>query len=426
MKKLYTLLVIMLFGFVANAQVGFSYPTPICTYSTNISPILSPDFVGGGIFSSSPGLVINSVTGVIVPTISAPGTYLIDYTVPAGPPDFVSLSATFVVTITAPVVPIFAQTAPVCSGNAVPILPSASTNGIVGTWSPSTVDPTVTATYTFTPNFGECATSTSTTIIVLAPLPNPVITSDSGFVTVYVDANNNVIATLILASDVPNGFTSQWYEDGVLVSGATANTFTINTASPNGNDRVFTVQITNPDTGCSTLSTGFVVAQSSGTPPPNGPRMQTLNSGATLADIIVSGTGIQWYASAFADRNALATPLPLNTLLVDNTTYYATQTVNGSESLERLPVLVQLTLGIEQIESVPLNYSPNPVKNSLTIKASTIINCTSIYNMLGQLVKTSRYNQSEIVEDMSELTAGTYFIRVTSENRTEVFRVVKE
>jgi hypothetical protein len=71
------------------------------------------------------------------------------------------------------------------------------------------------------------------------------------------------------------------------------------------------------------------------TPPaaPTGQQNQTFCSGATLAQLAVTGTSIQWYA--FATGGA---PLPTTTQLVNGTTYYASQTVNGLESIARLAV----------------------------------------------------------------------------------------
>ncbi|UOK41162.1 MULTISPECIES: T9SS type B sorting domain-containing protein [Flavobacterium] len=58
---------------------------------------------------------------------------------------------------------------------------------------------------------------------------------------------------------------------------------------------------------------------------------------ATLNDITVSGSNLIWYNSATGTN-----VLPGTTLLASNTTYYATQTVNGCESLTRLAVTVIL------------------------------------------------------------------------------------
>lgn len=61
--------------------------------------------------------------------------------------------------------PTFNPIAPICSGGNIN-LPSTSTNGITGSWSPS-IDNTQSTTYTFTPSTGQCANSTSLTVQVL-------------------------------------------------------------------------------------------------------------------------------------------------------------------------------------------------------------------------------------------------------------------
>lgn len=53
----------------------------------------------------------------------------------------------------------------------------------------------------------------------------------------------------------------------------------------------------------------------------------------TLNNLVVMGTGIQWYAADTGGSSLL-----ISTLLVDGTTYYASQTVNGVESTTRLAV----------------------------------------------------------------------------------------
>ncbi|HMK05921.1 MAG TPA: T9SS type B sorting domain-containing protein, partial [Flavobacterium sp.] len=57
----------------------------------------------------------------------------------------------------------------------------------------------------------------------------------------------------------------------------------------------------------------------------------------TIADIIAAGTDLIWYNSL---SGIIA--LPDSTPLVSGVTYYATQTINGCESLDRLPVLVTI------------------------------------------------------------------------------------
>lgn len=407
-----------------NTSVNIFYPSPICSSSYPVSVTMNGtgNYLGG-LFSATPGLFINVVTGEIVPTASAPGTYVVTYSIPAGP-DNPAIETTFVVTIAPEVVPVFDTVAPICYGNNSPILPTVSNNGITGTWNPSTVSNTESATYTFTPSSGQCAVSANSTINVNQTVS--IITSNNGSNTVYVDGNTaNVVLPLVLFCETLTGnYSYQWFLDGVLIVNATSSSYGVNTATLNGEERVFTVQATNVDSGCSSISTPFVVYQSTGVPLPSGQSEQTLPEGSTLADLVVNGSNIQWYDSA--NRNATVMALPLNTVLIDNTTYYATQTVNGNESIERLPVRVHLTLGIREDNLLSLVYSPNPAKNILTMTAKQDIKISSlhIYNTLGQLVQVNT-NPGETI-DISGLQSGSYFIKIISDKGSTTGKFIKE
>ncbi|MBK9328376.1 MAG: hypothetical protein IPM95_03470 [Sphingobacteriales bacterium] len=81
------------------------------------------------------------------------------------------------ITVNQKVTPTFNQVAPICPGGTLNPLPTSSTNGISGTWSPA-LNNTATTTYTFTPTAGQCANSTTLTITVnqntIIPTFNPV------------------------------------------------------------------------------------------------------------------------------------------------------------------------------------------------------------------------------------------------------------
>ena len=72
-------------------------------------------------------------------------------------------------------------------------------------------------------------------------------------------------------------------------------------------------------------------------PAPTGAASQTFCAGVTLAQLSATGTALQWYATPTG-----GTALPSTTVLVSGTTYYASQTVNGLESTNRLAVTVTL------------------------------------------------------------------------------------
>ncbi|NDJ00143.1 T9SS type A sorting domain-containing protein, partial [Flavobacterium sp. LaA7.5] len=66
---------------------------------------------------------------------------------------------------------------------------------------------------------------------------------------------------------------------------------------------------------------------------------QTLCEGAMIADLVATGTEILWYA----DQTAIE-PLAGDTVLTNGMTYYATQTIDGCESLTRTAVAVTITV----------------------------------------------------------------------------------
>lgn len=84
-------------------------------------------------------------------------------------------TSTFIVTVGTAgttTTPTFNPVAPICSGAVLAPLPTISLNGITGTWAPA-LNNTATTLYTFTPNAGQCANSTTLTITV-NPKPGPI------------------------------------------------------------------------------------------------------------------------------------------------------------------------------------------------------------------------------------------------------------
>jgi uncharacterized delta-60 repeat protein len=89
---------------------------------------------------------------------------------------------------------------------------------------------------------------------------------------------------------------------------------------------------------CESSSRLAVTVNISSTPAPSGSNIQTFCTGTTIAELVTNGINIQWYSSPIG--GALISP---NTLLVSGVTYYASQTLNSCESINRLAVLVNVT-----------------------------------------------------------------------------------
>jgi hypothetical protein len=114
-----------------------------------------------GVYSSTPGLVIDPITGQIDAGASTVGNYNVILALP----NF-SLSTT--VKIISPITATFNPIGNVCKGALAPILPTTSTNGFTGTWSPSVVDTSDfgTKVYSFTPDYGQCTDPLSITVTI--------------------------------------------------------------------------------------------------------------------------------------------------------------------------------------------------------------------------------------------------------------------
>ena len=146
------------------------------------------------------GVTGSYVSGVFTisgtPTVVGTFNYTVT-TVGGCTPDAI---ATGIILVNPIIIPTFTQIAPICLGTVISELPTTSNNGITGVWSPI-LNNTATTTYTFTPNTGECAISTSMTITIT---PKPVLTY-----TVTNPICDGSTLDFVLNSNVP-GTTYTW------------------------------------------------------------------------------------------------------------------------------------------------------------------------------------------------------------------------
>lgn len=158
--------------------------------------------------------------------------------------------------------------------------------------------------------------------------------------------------------------------------------------------------------------------------PPTGDATQTFTPGQTLANLVVSGQNIQWY-----DHPTAGNLLPSNTQLVNNTTYYASQSIGGCESRmlpERLAVMPTATLGVAQFSASDVKLYPNPAESSLTVAFAQNIDKAEIFNTLGQLVFSKDSNSKEVKLDVLALNSGNYFVKIYSGGQNTVTRFIKK
>jgi len=185
--------------------------TTTATLSVIVAPNITPTFnfgtsltiCAGGNVPALPQTSTNGVIGSWSPsTVSnqTSGTYT--FTPFAGQ---CATAATYAVTVNPNVTPTFSfgTNLTICAGVTVPALPLTSLNGITGTWSPATVSNQNSATYTFTPAPGQCATATSFAVTV-----NPNITPTFSFGTGLTICAGGTVPSLLTTSQ--DGITGTW------------------------------------------------------------------------------------------------------------------------------------------------------------------------------------------------------------------------
>jgi large repetitive protein len=234
---------------VSNQNSGVYTFTPsggcasTTTFTVTVNPNITPTFVfgtsvticNGGTVPTLPNISSNGITGTWSPAVvsnTANGTYT--FTPDAGQ---CAVAATLTVTVNANVTPTFAfgTNMTICSGGTVPTLPTTSSNGFTGTWSPSTVSNTTGGTYTFTPAAGQCATTATFTVSV-----NPNLTATFSFGTSLTICAGGAVPVLPTTSN--NGMTGTW--SPAVVSNTSSGTYTFTaTSAPCVAPYVYTVTV---------------------------------------------------------------------------------------------------------------------------------------------------------------------------------------
>jgi serine protease inhibitor len=183
-------------------------PTPgLCATTTTLTIVVNPNILptftpvaancAGATLSALPTTSLNGYTGTWSPALDNTQTTTYTFTPDAGQ---CATIASLTITIIQNVPPVFAAIPSICEGATLNAIPTTSQNGFSGTWSPA-LDNTLTTTYTFTPNFGQCATSTTLTIVV-----NPYL--DPTFTAVAPICAGATLTALPTTSN--NGYSGSW------------------------------------------------------------------------------------------------------------------------------------------------------------------------------------------------------------------------
>ncbi len=153
---------------------------------------------------------------------------------------------------------------------------------------------------------------------------------------------------------------------------------------------------------------------------PVGDENQDFTQGQTLNDLDVQGSNLTWYADSNGEEVLEGT-----TELIDGTTYYVSQTIEGCSS-DLLAITVSKVTGINEVGSDRINIYPVPASDVLFINSIETINSIEIFNTIGQSVK--RVNSNEINGGfyIGDLASGIYVIQMSTSSEVITKRIIKK
>ena len=421
------------YTFTPNSGQGQCVLTASMTVIVNNSTI--PNFnqisaiCSGGSFTL-PTTSTNGITGTWSPAINNTATTTYTFTPNAGQ---CASATTMTVTVNnTSTTPTFNQVAAICSGGSI-TLPTTSNNGINGTWSPA-INNTATTTYTFTPNAGQCALTTTMTVTVntasVTPTFNQVpaicsggtftlpATSTNGITGTWSPAVNNTATTTYtftpnagqcgltttMTVTVNNSVTPTFNQLAAICSGtaftlpAMSNNGITGTWSPAVNNTATTTYTFTPTSGqCVTTATMTVVVNS-------------VNTGTTVQGntITAAATGATYHWINCADNQPINGATNASFTPTQNGSYAVVVTQNGCSATSNCVIIS--TVGLEAMSQNGWNVYPNPANDQLFIEVSEAVGITLI-DMTGKVIQQEDLKSGNNTIQVSSLTPGVYFIK---------------
>jgi hypothetical protein len=83
------------------------------------------------------------------------------------------------------------------------------------------------------------------------------------------------------------------------------------------------------------------------------------------------------------------------------------------------------TLGLQDLDAKGFAAYPNPVQNTLNLRANEQITSVAIFNILGQKVYSANVSALNTTVDMSSYASGAYFVKVNVGGTEGIVKIVK-
>lgn len=272
---------------------------------------------------------------------------------------------------------------------------------------------------------GDVIAETVTVYIYAVSETNVACTAENSFVVTV----NEIVAAEF--DDVTACFEYELpvLENGAYYTAAAGGGTMLSAGSVVTENTTVYIYVVSQDNPACTAESSFEIAINAPVPPSGDINIEYIvNEGQDIllydVDLVATGV-IVWYANiddAIAGENSL----PEDTIIPNGTTtYYATQIIGECESAP-FAVTVDVVLGGKDFDLASFKYYPNPVNSVLNLSYSKTITGVTVFNLLGQEVISKTANQGEVQIDLSQLAAGTYIVKVQSEDAFKLIKVVKK
>ena len=149
----------------------------------------------------------------------------------------------------------------------------------------------------------------------------------------------------------------------------------------------------------------------------------TLGAGGDTTTLASTTPGGVWSSSdpavATVNPNGVVTGISMGSATI-------TYTVTSGGCSNSVSVIVGVSvLGITDFDSTSLSFYPNPMQENLNLNYKEAISKVELYNLLGQKVLEVHPNSNFVLLNVSNLSGGTYFVKITSGAFFTTIKVVK-
>lgn len=363
-----------------------------------------------------------------------------------------------------------ANVSSICAGTSATLNASNQTAGLTYSWTPLalsgtsvSVTPSVSTTYTVSAALAGCNLAFPTATVSINVNAAPVISINSGAIcngqSYTLNPSGAASYTFSSGSAVVNpSVTSSYSVTGTSTAGCVSAAPAVATVTVNA----IPVITVNSGTVCQGQS--FTITPSGASTYSYSSSSNTLVGLASSTVVSVIGTSSAGCTSAPVNSSITVTPLPnvsavttASLICAGNsatltasgattyswntgastsaiavspsvtTTYTVTGTSNGCNKVITVTQNVSPCLGISKQgqEATGVSVYPNPTKTQFTIdlKASAQVR---VINLIGETILNQRLEAGQHLVDLSSKANGLYLIEVTSNDKAEIIRLIKE